>query len=151
MPEPRVKVFVKRRLRFDLLNYDQQQMYKLGVFGLAEVLTRIEKAKNTDDAPAKPLQQRYAIRKSKRRLGNRRNLKFTGAMLGNWSVRTVSRNFDRAEMTTLKQRQKARANNKIEEFAAYSPQNQKRVAEVANQIMTTQKIPFLVIERAFNV
>jgi len=151
MPEPRVKVYVKRRLRFDLLNYDQQQMYKLGVFGLAEVLNRIEQAKNTEDGPAKPLKKGYAIRKSKLRLGNRRNLKLTGAMLGNLSVRTVSRNFARAGMTTLKQRQKALANSKIEEFAAFSPHNQQRVAEVANRILTTEKIPFLVIERAFNV
>jgi hypothetical protein len=151
MPEPRVRVFVKRRLRLDLLNYDQQQMFKLGVVGLSDVLDRIGKSKNTEDQPAKPLKRGYAIRKTKRGLGNRRNLKFTGAMLQNLSVRTVSRNFARAGMTTLKQRQKALANSRIEEFASFSPRNQQRVADAANQIMNRDKIPFLIIERAFNV
>jgi hypothetical protein len=146
-----VRVFVKRRLRFDLLNYDQRQMYKLGVFGLAEVLDRIRKTTNTQDAPSKPLKKGYAIRKSKLRLGNRRNLTFTGDMLRNFTVRTVSRNFSRAGMTSVKQRQKALANSAIEEFAAFSPRNQRRVAEVANIIMLREKIPSMVIEKAFNV
>ena len=151
MASDRVKVYVKRRLRFDLLNYEQQQMYKLGVVGLSEVLDRIGKSKNTEDQPAKPLKRGYAIRKTKLGLGNRRNLRFTGEMLKNLTVRTVSRNFARANMTTLKQRQKALANSRIEEFAAYSPRNQQRVTDAANQIMTRDKIPFMVIERAFIV
>ena len=151
MPEPRVRVFVKRRLRLDLLNYDQQQMYKLGVMGVDEVVERTSKAKNADDQPSKPLQRGYAIYKTRRGLSNRRNLTFSGDMLRNLSVRSVSRNFAKAEWTKKDPRKKALANNQIEEFAAFSPRNQQRLADAANQIMTREKIPFFIIERAFNV
>jgi len=144
----RVRVYVKRQNRFGQLTYSQQQMYRLGVFGVAEVLDRISKAKGPEDGAAKPLQRAYAIRKSKLRLGNRRNLKFTGDMLRNLSVRTVSTNYARAGLTSAKQRQKAQANSKIEEWLTFSPANQMRVTEVGREILIREKIPFMILERA---
>jgi hypothetical protein len=148
MASRRISVFVKRQNRFGKLSYNQQQMYRLGVFGVAEVLNRIGKAKSIEDGPAKPLGRGYAIKKTKLGLGNRRNLKFTGDMLRNLSVRTVSKDYAEARLTSKKQRDKGLANTKIEEWLSFSPSNQRRVAEVGRDILIREKIPFMILERA---
>jgi hypothetical protein len=140
----RVQVYVKRRLRLDLLNFEQRQMYEVGKYGLDQVLDRISSAINTNDAPSKPLRFKYAQQKSRRGLSNRRDLTYSGAMLGNLSVRTVSRNFVRVGMTSELQRKKARANERREPFAAFSPQDQESVFGFARLIMVREKLPRLV-------
>ncbi len=148
MASRRIAVFVKRQNRFGKLTYNQQQMYRLGVFGVSEVLNRIGKSKNIEDGPAKPLGRGYAIKKTKLGLGNRRNLKFTGDMLRNLSVRTVSTDYAMARLTSQKQRDKGTANSKIEEWLSFSPSNQRRVTEVGRDILIREKIPFMILERA---
>jgi hypothetical protein len=54
-------------------------------------------------------------------------------------------------MTSEIQRKKARANERREQFAAFSPEDQKSVVGFARMIMIREKISSLVIERALNV
>lgn len=144
----RVRVFLKRKLRLDLLDFDQKQMYRLGDFGVTEVLSRIAKGQGPEDSPAKPLGKGYAIRKTKAGLGNRRNLRFKGLggghMLDNLKVRTVSKNEAQARFSVLWAREKAEANTAREPFMLFSPRNQKQVAAMASRLLIEEKLPRLI-------
>ena len=120
---PSVRIWQKKRLVLDHLNFRQHQMFKIGTVGVAAVKNRVTAALGPDDGPAKPLTKRYAIRKTKLGLGNRRNLTFTGNMLRNLSLRTVSENAAKADVTSRKERIKAWANQNIEPWLVFSPKN----------------------------
>lgn len=151
MAEPRVRLFVKRKLRLDRLNFGQSVMAELGMFGLDQVKERIRRLGNSDDQRSKPLTRGYAIYKTKKGKGNVRNLRFSGKMLDNLSVRTVSSNFVRANMTTKLQRQKAIANAKIEMFWEYSPRNVKAVRSKAVKLLDAETLRLIRFERNSNV
>jgi len=99
------------------------------------------------DTPAKPLTKRYAIRKTRLGKGNRRNLTFTGDMLRNFMVRTVSENRARAALSTRKDRIKAWVNQKIEPWVVFSPKNKAAVLEAARRVLNEMKSTLL-LERA---
>lgn len=160
----RVRVFVKGVNQFSLMSAGSQQMYKLGTFAVAEVLRRIGQALGPNDTPAKPLSRYYAVLKAKRGLGNRRNLRYTGAvktyeskgrlvkprigiggghMLDNLRVRTVSENSVRAGFSAKWARDKALGNTEREPFLLFSPKNQSRIVEVARRLLITEKLPGL--------
>ena len=84
-----VRVFYKKQVRIDQMNFRQQSMFKIGTVGVAAVKNRLAAAQGPTDSSAKPLTKRYAIRKTKLGKGNRRNLMMTGDMLRNFQVRTV--------------------------------------------------------------
>lgn len=126
-----VKVWVKKRLAINHLDFNEKQMFRLGTVGVAEVKHRVGQALGPNDSPAKPLTKKYAIRKSRLRLGNRRNLTFTGDMLRNLQVRTVSRNTVRSGNSTRLDRIKARANARLEQWLVFSDKNQQRIMRVA--------------------
>ncbi|MBI4909914.1 MAG: hypothetical protein HY820_40220 [Acidobacteria bacterium] len=133
---PSVRIWQKKRLVLDHLNFRQHQMFKLGTVGVASVKNRLQAAQGPEDSPAKPLMKRYAIRKTKLGLGNRRNLMFSGAMLRNLQVRTVSENRAKAALSTRKDRIKAWANQKIQEWLVFSPRNKAAVVEASRRVMT---------------
>ncbi len=154
MADRRVRVFVKKQIRIDHLTLQQRQMFKLGTVGLASRKDEISRAQNARGGAAKPLTRRYAIYKSKvSKLGGRgrnvRDLRFTGAMIREWSVRTVSNSKAFAGWSTRKGRIKARANNQIEEFVAWSPNNTRDVVHAGNQIVNENSKRRL-CERFFN-
>jgi hypothetical protein len=143
----RVRVYVKRQLRFDLLDFDRQQMYRLGVVGVAEVLDRVSRGQGPEDQKAKPLSKRYAIRKSKFGLRNVRDLRgfgFGGHMLDNLKVRTVGLNDVRAGFSTARMREKARGNEQRESFMVFSRRNVQRIAEVGGKIFKQDIVPNVV-------
>jgi hypothetical protein len=105
-----VRVYVKKQLRLDLLTFRQRDMYEIGNAGLEAVKARLAAAKGPEDAPAKPLKVPYARQKSRRFLGNRRTLRFTGKMLDNLKIRTVSETAAKAGLTSRKERTKGLAN-----------------------------------------
>mgnify|MGYP000016803651 CR=1 FL=1 len=149
-----IRVYVKRQIRLDRLNFGQQQMFKLGTVAVATLKNRVTAAQNASDQPAKPLKKRYAIAKSKlRRFGglgtNKRDLTLSGNMLRELSVRTVSENRVVAGWTTLKNRQKARNNDAIEKFIDLSPRNQNDVHRAAD-LVVKESVRHLIIEKAFN-
>ncbi len=144
---PSVRVYQEKQLRLDLLNFHQRQMYELGSVGVAAVKARLAAAQGPEDSPAKPLTKRYAIWKTRQGKGNRRNLRLTGDLLGNFQVRTVSENRAKAGVSTRKNRIKAGANQKREAWMAFSPKNKAAVVEAARKMLEAMK-PRLLVERA---
>jgi len=143
---PSVRIYHKKQIRLDRLNFKQHQMFKIGNVGVATVKDRVQAALGPSDAPAKPLTKRYAIRKTKLGKGNRRNLSLTGDMLRNFMVRTVSEGKAKASNSTRKDRVKAWINQKIEAWAVFSPKNRQAVTEAAQRV-AAEMMPRLVIER----
>ena len=142
-----VRVFYKKQVRIDRMNFRQQTMLKIGTVGVAAVKNRLAAALDWNDAPSKPLTKGYARRKTKLGLGDKRNLMFTGDMLRNFQVRTVADNKAKANNSTRKGRLKAWMNQKIEPWVLFSPKNQKEVTESAAKVLKEMG-PTLVIERA---
>ena len=141
---PSVRIYQKKQIRLDRLNFPQTQMFKIGNVGVAAVKNRVSAAQGPADQPAKPLTKRYAIFKTKRGKGNRRNLMFSGDMLRNFLVRTVSENKASASNSTRKDRIKAWINNKIEPWIVFSPKNQSAVLDAANRVLQESKARLLV-------
>ena len=144
---PSVRIWQKKRLVLDHLNFRQHQMFKIGTVGLAAVKNRVQAVLGPEDQPAKPLTKRYAIRKTKLGKGNRRNLTFTGDMLRNLSLRTVSEKTAKAGLTSRKERIKAWANQRIEQWLVFSPKNRTAVVEAARRVMQ-EAAECLVLERS---
>ena len=144
-----VRVFYKKQVRIDQMNFRRQSMLKIGTVGVAAVKNRLAAAQGPTDSSAKPLTKRYAIRKTQLGKGNRRNLMMTGDMLRNFQVRTVSDNKAKANNSTRKDRLKAWINQKIEPWVVFSPKNKAAVAESARRVLLDMK-PKLVLERAFD-
>ena len=141
-----VRIYQKKQIRLDRLNFKQAQMFKIGNVGVAAVKNRLAAAQGPADTSAKPLTKRYAIRKTKFGKGNRRNLSFTGDMLRNLSLRTVSEKTAKAGLTSRKDRIKGWANQKIQEWLGFSPKNKAAVGEAARRVMT-EAVKRLLLER----
>ena len=144
---PSVRIWQKKRLVLDHLSFPQKSMVKIGTVGVAAVKNRVQAALGPADSPAKPLTKRYAIRKTKLGKGNRRNLTFTGDMLRNFQVRTVSENRARAGLSTRKDRIKAWANQKREQWLVFSPKNKVAVVDAARRVFQEAK-KRLLLERS---
>ena len=144
---PSVRVYQKKQLRLDLLNFRQRQMYELGSAGVAAVKARLAAAQGPTDSAAKPLTKRYAIWKTRKGMGNRRNLTFTGDLLRNFQVRTVSENRAKTSLSTRKDRMKAWANQKREAWMVFSPKNKTAVVEAARKMLEAMK-PRLILEKS---
>ena len=144
-----VRVFYKKQVRIDQMNFRQQSMLKIGTVGVAAVKNRLAAAQGPTDSSAKPLTKRYAIRKTQLGKGNRRNLMMTGDMLRNFQVRTVSDNKAKANNSTRKDRLKAWINQKIEPWVVVSPKNKAAAAESARRVLLDMK-PKLLLERVFD-
>jgi hypothetical protein len=141
-----IRIYQKKQIRLDRLNFRQEQMYKIGSVGVAAVKNRLSAAQGPTDTSAKPLTKRYAIRKTKMGKGNRRNLTLSGGMLQNLLVRTVSENKAKASNSTRKDRIKAWITNKIEPWIVFSPKNKAAVVDATNRVLR-EAAPRLVIER----
>lgn len=138
-----IRVFVKKQIEVGRMNFGQKQMLKLGTVGLADVKRRVARAQNDQDAASKPLNRRYATRKKKLGRSIRRDLTLTGNLLQSWQVRTVSESRASAGWSTLKNRQKARENQRIEDFVSFSPNNVRAVMKAAGQVVA-ELVPRLV-------
>jgi hypothetical protein len=143
---PSVRIWQKKQIRLDRLNFRQNQMFKIGNVGVAAVKNRVGAALGPEDSAAKPLTKAYAIRKTRLGKGNRRNLMLTGDLLRNLQVRSVSENRARAGLSTRKDRMKAWINQKIEPWLVFSPKNRAAVLDAARRVMA-ESAPRLVIER----
>ena len=139
-----VRVYQKKQIRLDRLNFRQTQMFKIGSVGVAAVKNRLGAAQGPSDGAAKPLTKRYAIWKTKLGKGNRRNLSLSGDMLRNFQVRTVSENKAKASTSTRKGRIKAWITNKIEPWITFSPKNKAAVVDAANRALQEAKSRLLV-------
>jgi hypothetical protein len=142
-----IRIYQKKQIRLDRLNFPQAQMFKIGNVGVAAVKNRLAAAQGPTDSSAKPLTKRYAIHKTKLGKGNRRNLSFSGDMLRNLQVRTVSENKAKASNSTRKDRLKAWINNKIEPWIVFSARNKAAVVDAMKRILIEDKAR-MVIEKA---
>ena len=134
-----VRIWQRKQLRLDRLTFRQRDMVEIGAVGLLSVKKRLGAAQGPSDGPAKPLTKRYAIRKSKLRKGNLRDLWLTGKMLKNLTLRTVSENSSKAALTSRKERIKGLANARIEPWLVFSPKNRLAVMEKAKQVFLEVK------------
>ncbi len=141
-----VRIWQKKQIRLDRLNVRQSQMFKIGNVGVATVKNRVGAALGPEDSAAKPLSKAYAITKTRLGRGNRRNLTFTGDLLRNLQVRTVSENTARAGLSTRKDRIKAWVNQKTEPWLVFSPKNRAAVVEATRRVMN-EIAPRLTVER----
>ncbi len=130
-----IRIWEKKQLRLDKLTLKQREMVDIGSAGLLSVFQRLSKALGPTDAPAKPLTKGYAIFKSKQRKGNRRDLKLTGDMLRNLTLRTVTDTSAKAALTSRKQKVKGQANTKRQPWLVFSPANAKAVHDKALRIV----------------
>ena len=144
---PSVRIWEKKHIRLDRLNFAQHQMCKIANVGVAVVKNRLAAAQGPTDSAAKLLTKRYAIWKTKRGRGNRRNLTLTGDMLRNFQVRTVSENKARSGLSTRKDRIKAWANQKIESWVVFSARNKAALTEAARRVFR-ESVKRLTMERA---
>ena len=141
-----IRIWQRKTLRLDLLNFRQHQMFKIGNVGIAAVKNRLAASQGPADSAAKPLTKNYAIWKTKRGKGNRRNLMLTGDMLRNLAVRSVSENKARAGLSTRKDRIKAWANQKLEPWLVFSPRNRAAAMEAARRVFAEMRAR-LILER----
>ena len=72
---PSVRIYHKKEIRLDRLNFRQHQMFKIGNVGVAAVKNRVMAAQGPDDGPARvlPLASRPAVthRNDARRIRHR--------------------------------------------------------------------------------
>ncbi len=172
MATPMVKIWVKKKLHLEPLTFRQQQMVEIGSAGLLSVFRRLSEARGPTDAPAKPLTTEitrthrdgtttrvragYAIQKSRKGRGNRRNLFFSGQLLGSLKIRSVDDSRVRiapggelrrniwtgktrglVKVPRVKQvtnRDVATANQKIEPWVVFSPENQLAIMAKAREV-----------------
>ena len=144
---PLIRIYQKKQIRLDRLNFRQAQMFKIGNVGVAALKNRLAAAEGPTDGSAKPLTKRYAIWKTKLGKGNRRNLMLSGEMQRNFQVRTVSENRAKASNSTRKDRIKAWITNKIEPWIVFSARNRTAVLDATNRILIENKSR-LVVEKA---
>jgi len=103
-----VRVYVKKQISIAHLSFNQTQMLKLGTVGLATVKNRVQAVKDGNDAQSPPLTTKYARRKSRvTRRAAVRDLTYSGKMLNNLQVRTVSDQVAYASLSTRADRKKA--------------------------------------------
>lgn len=149
-------VYVKKRLRLDLLSVPQREMYQLGEVARSSILKRISSARGPNDLPAAPLKSESwkRIKKSKglrpirdlkgtgmiwpEKGGKRKpRLKKVGHLLDQILVRRVGDNMVKiTEPTTRAGRIKARAHRAMFMF---SPRDKATVIIAANSILRTLK------------
>lgn len=161
-----VRIWCKKQLRLDRLNFNQRAMVEIGSAGLLSVFKRVSEAKGPTDGPAKPLAKRYAIWKTRKGLGNRRNLRATGQMLGSLKLRTVSDNRAYASVggdartmhgkkwrtvpvkrrgvltgayRNLTNKDVAWANQKREPWLVFSPENRRVIIAKGNEVLNKLK------------
>ena len=87
-----VRVFFRKKLALDRLTIPQRAMYEVGQAGVFSIAERLSKGLGPNDTRAKPLAKKYAIWKTRKGKGNKRDLFFTGQLLRDLRVRTVRDN-----------------------------------------------------------
>jgi hypothetical protein len=120
------------------IGFDEQTMLRYAQYAIALIRTRVSRGIGSDDAPMPGLKKGYAIRKTKAGKGNRRNLEFTGDMLNNISVRSVSATQARIDITSPKQRIKARANERRAPWWGLSPRDAAQLTTAARGFFGAQ-------------
>lgn len=138
------------------IGFTELQMYALGQFAVSAIKERVSRGTGSDDAPMPALQsgkkrQRWSQKQQrwveygepafgyrtwKARLGlpGIRNLALTGKMLSDFSVRSVSAQEVRMDITTTESRMKARTNEIRAPWFGWSSQDMAKIWARAGQM-----------------
>lgn len=158
-----------RRVTIKSFGIRPLQMLRLGSFGLKQVKARVAQGIGLDDAPMPPLKRAwvrrgvkgkyviiagargYFARKLRRGGKPIRDLRFTGAMLDNLSVRSATANEVRIGFTTKLAREKALANQRIAPWLGWSDTDAPAVQERARLVLRQeiQSVYFPELKRRF--
>lgn len=109
------------------------QMYAWGKFAVETIKERVAEGKGSDDAPMPPLKGGYGRWKAKVGKGGR-NLRLTGGMLDNFTVRYADERMVRADITSRLGRIKARANERRSPWFGFSRNDEKKIFTEATRI-----------------
>jgi hypothetical protein len=71
-------------------------------------------------------------------------------MMRAFTLRTVSDNSAKASFSTMKERIKGWNNQKIEEWAVFSPRNAAAIVKDAQNIVNQRLLPHLLVQRIFS-
>jgi len=105
-------------------------MLRLAQAGLRSIRKRVSRGIGSDGTPMPPLTKNYA--KYKRR-SDIRDLRLTGKMLENLSVRWASANQAKTALTSRKARIKGLANEQRSPWCSYSPGDQAAIMKAARE------------------
>ena len=144
--------FQGRKVRIKGFGIRPLQMLRLGGIGLASVKERVARGLNIDDQAMPPLKRSYAVRKNREIGGGRqiRDLRLTGSMLNNLTVRSATENSVRIALTRQADRQKALRNQQISPWLGWSPSDIQAVEEAARRVFQTEAAAyFREIKRRF--
>lgn len=145
-----VRIYVKRQIAVNRLNFDQKTMLALGNVALSSRKESVTKGQTVEGSAAAPLRKRYAKRKAKLGLKPIRDLVFSGELMRGWLVRTVSDNRAHASWSTRRNRKVAAENDRREKFIGFSKTDERSVT-VAGQRLLTQMIPRLALTRSLGI
>ena len=127
-----------RPLKPEALAFTSVQMRALGTLGIQEIRDRAARGIGSDDRAMKPLNARYAKYKGYRGMPQIRNLIGTGKdgghMLDNISIRSVTTNSVRIDITGRTARIKAAANEKKASWYGWSPNDAAEILGTAQQM-----------------
>jgi hypothetical protein len=117
---------------------------RLGDFAIKTIRERVARGLGSSDQPMPPLTKRYAIQKSKLRLGNKRNLMGTGEqgghMLDALRVTYVDQRSCKIDITTRDARMKARANEQRSPWIGFSPSDRAKILSEFKRLFGTVAI-----------
>lgn len=130
-----VKIEVKKTGRIRAPVLDHGALTRIGTEMLAAQKQRIGRGLNTSDSQAKPLSKPYLFKKAKIRRTNRpiRDLKLTGLLMENFTLRKAANGIVRAEPTSREARKHALAAVEKDAMIGFAGSDLKTVYEGAEE------------------
>ena len=114
--------------------FSRDQMAQIGSFGLEKLKRRVSFGIGSNDAAMPGLQVGYQRLKARRVGSSLRDLKFTGRMLDDLKIQSVSESSVRMDITTALSRIKARTNEQRSPWLSFSPSDEAAIyAEASRQ------------------
>lgn len=123
--------FTRLQINESRLGLDRRQLRELGDVALDSIKGRVARGVGVDDAPMPPLQTGYARAKQRRGLRSIRDLRFTGAMLDNLTVRSSTDDQVTIALTSEPERVKGFRNQLIAEWLGLSSSDERTVLRAA--------------------
>lgn len=116
---------------FDL---QAQHLYDLATLGRDSIVERVQDGIGSDDQPFPPLSRHYAVQKTRAGKGNRRTMTFTGQMLDDMQVRSISNRQARISISSSLSRIKAKANEERTPWYGFSPNDIDKLSAAGEQV-----------------
>jgi len=130
-----------RKVALRGFGFGKYALMKLGNVGVSEILKRVARGLGSDDSRMPELQGAYRARKAREGARGFRDLRLTGEMMSNLSVRWASENQAMTAFSTKHARDAMMGNQKIlarkgypSGFLAYSPNDQKTIIKEAETL-----------------